>query len=88
TDGPGAQFTPHAGHIPTLAGGIVDGTTAKMANSIGIDIEQSLIHHNATPALLALDSGILAQQSTGLQDLGVTLIMQRGQKKGYHFPDI
>ena len=36
---------------------------------------EALQRHNATPALLALDSGILATQSTGLQDLGVVLVM-------------
>ena len=44
----------------------------------GIDLRQALAHHNTTPALLELDSGILATQSTGLQDLGVILVM--GQK--------
>jgi glycerate-2-kinase len=75
TDGPGAQFNPTLQHIPTLAGGIVDGYTITSANAKGININQVLEQHNATPNLLALDSGILATQSTGLRDLGVVLIM-------------
>ena len=77
TDGPGAQFSARAEHVPTLAGGIVDGCTASEARERGIDIRQELRRHNATPILLALDSGILATQSTGLLDLGVVLIMGR-----------
>ena len=78
TDGPGAQFTAGAEHIPTLAGGIVDGYTVSEAKEKGLDIHKALRRHNATPVLLALDSGILATQSTGLLDLGVVLIMGRG----------
>jgi glycerate-2-kinase len=79
TDGPGAQYTPQAGQIPTLAGGIVDGTTVRAAQERGLDVRQALVHHDATPLLLALDSGILATQSTGLQDLGVVLVMGRSE---------
>jgi glycerate-2-kinase len=79
TDGPGAQYTPDAMHIPTLAGGIIDGTTVHQAQERGLDIRRALVHHDATPLLLALDSGILATQSTGLQDLGVVLVMGRSE---------
>ncbi len=75
TDGPGAQYTPGAEHIPTLAGGIVDGYTMAEAQERNVDLGATLKRHDATPALLALDSGILATQSTGLQDLGVILVM-------------
>jgi glycerate-2-kinase len=75
TDGPGAQYVAGAEQVPTLAGGLVDGTTAGEANERGLDLRQVLQRHDATPALLALDSGILASQSTGLQDLGVILVM-------------
>jgi glycerate 2-kinase len=77
TDGPGAQYTPQAGHVPTLAGGIVDGTTVRAAEERGMDIRHALRRHDVTPLFLALDSGILATQSTGLQDLGVVLVMGR-----------
>ncbi|MFH1084272.1 MAG: DUF4147 domain-containing protein [Chloroflexota bacterium] len=77
TDGPGAQYVPGIGHIPTLAGGIVDGQTLAEARAKGLDIRRALSEHNTTPLFLALDSGILATQNTGLQDLGVALIMGR-----------
>jgi glycerate-2-kinase len=76
TDGPGAQFAPAATGIPTLAGGMVDGQTLSAAAEKGINIQDVLTSHNATPCLLALNSGILATQSTGLQDLGVILVMK------------
>jgi glycerate-2-kinase len=75
TDGPGGQYVAGTAHVPTLAGGIVDGHTVCQAKGKGLDIRQALRQHNVTPLLLALDSGILATQSTGLQDLGVVLIM-------------
>ncbi len=75
TDGPGAQYVPEAGDVPTLAGGIVDGYTVAEAREHGIDLREALRHHDTTPPLLALNSGILATQSTGLQDLGVVLVM-------------
>jgi glycerate-2-kinase len=75
TDGPGAQYMAGAEQVPTLAGGLVDGTTLREAQARGIDLRQALRRHNATPALLALESGVLATQSTGLQDLGVILVM-------------
>jgi len=78
TDGPGAQYVPEAGRIPTLAGGVVDGYTASLARDRGLDIRQALRQHNTTPLLLALDSAILATQNPGLQDLGVTLVLPNG----------
>jgi glycerate-2-kinase len=74
TDGPGGQYVRGGEGIPTLAGGLVDGATAHEAEQRGIDLRDALRRHNTTPALLALDSGILATQSTGLQDLGVILV--------------
>jgi len=77
TDGPGAQYIAGAENIPTLAGAIVDGYTASLARERGLDIRRSLRQHNTTPLLLDLDSGILATQNPGLQDLGVILVMSR-----------
>jgi glycerate 2-kinase len=77
TDGPGAQYVDGAGHLPTLAGGVVDGFTVREAEEWGLDIRRALKGHNATPLLLRLDSGVLATQSTGLQDLGVLLVLGR-----------
>ena len=64
-------------NLPTLAGGVTDGHTLREAEEWGLHIQQELKRHNATPVLLALDSGIRATQSTGLQDLGVALVMGR-----------
>jgi glycerate 2-kinase len=77
TDGPGAQYVDGSEHIPTLAGGLVDGFTVREAEERGLDIRRALNQHNATPILLSLDSGVLATQSTGLQDLGVLLVLGR-----------
>ncbi len=77
TDGPGAQYAPGAEGMPTLAGGIVDGYTVGEAQVRGLDLREALRCHDTTPALLALESGILATQSTGLQDLGVILVRGR-----------
>ncbi len=74
TDGPGAQYLPDGDKIPTLAGGIVDGNTVREAQSRNLDIQESLKAHNVSPLLLALNSGILATQNTGLLDLGVVLV--------------
>ncbi|MBN1400887.1 MAG: hypothetical protein JXA74_08610, partial [Anaerolineae bacterium] len=56
---------------------IVDGYTVGLAREKGIDIRRALRQHDTTPALLTLDSGILATQNTGLRDLGVILVMGR-----------
>jgi len=80
TDGPGAQYVAGAEQIPTLAGGLVDGATVQEARERGVDLREALKRHDATPALLALESGILATQSTGLQDLGVLLVMEKDGK--------
>jgi glycerate 2-kinase len=79
TDGPGTQYVAGAEHIPTLAGGIVDGYTVNLAREQGLDIRRALKQHNTTPLLVALDSGILANQNPGLQDLGIVLVMSRGR---------
>jgi glycerate 2-kinase len=76
TDGPGSQYIAGAVY-PTLAGGLVDGYTVAEAQARGVDLRQALRRHDTTPALLALDSGVLAPQSTGLLDLGVVLVMGR-----------
>lgn len=77
TDGPGAQYVAGCEHLPTLAGAIVDGHTVRQAQQRRIDLRRALARHDTTPVLLDLNSGILATQSTGLQDLGVILVMGR-----------
>ena len=76
TDGPGSQYAKGV-DLPTLAGGIVDGDTLRDAQAKGLSIRDEIRRHNASPTLLALDSGILATQNTGLLDLGVILVMGR-----------
>ena len=77
TDGPGSQYVANADY-PTLAGALVDGHTVAEARAADIDLHTVLTRHNTTPALLALDSAILATQNTGLRDLGVVLVMGDG----------
>jgi glycerate-2-kinase len=81
-DGPGGQFVAGAGGIPTLAGGIVDGETLAEAQAAGIDIREALKHHNSTPALWQLDSGVQASYNISITDLGVTLILGRSSTTG------
>jgi len=76
TDGPGSQYASGV-HYPTLAGGLVDGHTAARAREHEIDLREALRRHDTTPTLLALDSGVLSPQSTGLQDLSVILVAGR-----------
>lgn len=73
TDGPGIQFN-NKRNIQTLAGGIVDGETVKEADEENIDIFASLRKHDTTPALMKINSGILASQNISLVDLTVVLI--------------
>jgi glycerate 2-kinase len=75
TDGPGTQFTSGKQTLPCLAGGIVDGFTAREAPAAGVDISDALRRHDATPALWRLRCGILAEPSISLNDMTVALIM-------------
>jgi glycerate 2-kinase len=77
TDGPGAQFAPEDPGIPTLTGGMVDGQTAAEAKAAGVDIWAELGHHNTTPALWQVGSGIWATQNISVGDMGVVLIRGR-----------
>jgi glycerate-2-kinase len=60
-----------------LTGGIVDGQTACEAKARGIDLVDALKHHNTSPALYALDSGIVATQNISIGDFTVTLVLGR-----------
>ncbi len=75
TDGPGFQFADDSGEIPCLAGGIVDGQTAETAKKMGVDLLGELKHHNTTPALWKLKSGIVVSPNISLIDLTVALIL-------------
>jgi glycerate 2-kinase len=75
TDGPGGQFWDSGLSIPCLAGGIVDGETLSEASAAGVDVEEALRRHDASPALWRLGSGVLATHGVSLLDLRVTLVM-------------
>ncbi len=75
TDGPGGRLDQDEESYICLAGGIVDGHTAHNARAIGVDIEDALRRHDATPTLLSLGSGIRAEPNISLNDLTVALIM-------------
>jgi len=75
TDGPGTQFADAPEGTPILAGGLVDGTTAEQAGTTGVDIDEALKRHNVTPALQALDSGVVATPGISLIDMTVVLVM-------------
>jgi len=75
TDGPGTQLILDSKNIPCLAGGIVDGETLKEAKELGLDLEEHLINHNATPALWKLNCGIVATPNISIDDLSVTIIL-------------
>ncbi len=77
TDGPGVQLVEGCEGLPPLAGGIVDGYTIQEAQERGVDLAEALRCHNTTPALCALDSGVIASHNISLNDLTVTLIMGR-----------
>ena len=74
TDGPGGQFHASGATIPCLAGGVVDGTTARAAELAGVDIQDVLRRHDTTPALWQLGDAILATHSVSLLDLRVALV--------------
>jgi len=76
TDGPGTQFVQGHAPLPCLAGGLVDGFTHAEAVAAGVDISDALQRHDATPALLGLQDGILAEPGISLNDLTVALIMR------------
>jgi glycerate-2-kinase len=76
TDGPGGDFGVEG--VNCLAGGIVDGQTVAQAKAAGVDIWAAVTQHNTSQALWKLESGIVATPNIALGDLGVTLILGRG----------
>ena len=77
SDGPSAQFVEGGKSYPTLAGGIVDGTTLVRAESKGIDIHRALRRHDSTPMLCKTGDGIIATPNISMNDLDVILISGR-----------
>ena len=77
TDGPGHQFVDGREEVPVLAGGIVDGDTARRARELGIDLNDVLKRHDTSPALHALDDGIVTTMAMSMGDLSVALILDR-----------
>ena len=80
TDGPGFQFSHGAEEIPCLSGGIVDGWTGEEAKRKGVDIIGELKHHNTTPALWKLDSGVVVSPNISVIDLTAALILGPSKK--------
>ncbi len=80
TDGPGFQFSHGAKEIPCLSGGIVDGWTGEEAKRKGVDIIGELKHHNTTPALWKLNSGVVVSPNISLIDLTAALILGPSKK--------
>lgn len=74
TDGPGGLLLP--GAPACLGGGIVDGTTAELAEKMGLSIEESLKDHDTSGILWQLGSGISMEQNISLNDLTVILIQE------------
>jgi glycerate 2-kinase len=59
TDGPGCQYTKgRAGMPECLGGGIVDGYMMDEAKKAGVNVIEELKHHNTSPALWRIDSGL------------------------------
>ena len=77
TDGPGHQFVDGHEDVPVLAGAIVDGSTLARAEESDYDLFDALKRHDTSPALHALDDGIIASPSLRMCDLSVTLILDR-----------
>ena len=77
TDGPGHQFVDGREDVPVLAGGIVDGETARRARELGIDLRDVLKRHDTSPALYALDDGVITNMAMSMGDLNVALILGR-----------
>lgn len=83
TDGPGHQFVQgeEYARIPVLTGGIVDYSTVQRAQERGIDLAAAVKRHDTSPALYALDDGIVTTPAMSMGDLSITLILG-------HSPDI
>lgn len=75
TDGPGHQFVEGYDHIPVLTGAIVDGTTAKRASDLGLDLYEAIKRHHTSPLLYELGDGIVATPNMSMGDLTITLIL-------------
>ncbi|MCX7671659.1 MAG: DUF4147 domain-containing protein, partial [Anaerolineae bacterium] len=81
TDGPGIQFTEQKlGGITCLAGGIVDGETVREAAENGVNLAEALKHHDTSPALYHLNSGVIATQNISIGDFTVTLVLGRREE--------
>jgi glycerate 2-kinase len=79
TDGPGHQFVQgeEYARIPVLTGGMVDYSTLQRAQERGIDLAAAVKRHDTSPALYALDDGIVTTPAMSMGDLSITLILGR-----------
>lgn len=74
TDGPGGFQYPGAPQC--LAGGIVDGYTAREAAESGIDLFKCLQNHATSETLWKLGCGVHAVAGVSALDLGIILVME------------
>ena len=58
----------------------MDGRTLDSAKKAGIDVVEALRRHNTTPALLKLNSGVVASPNISLIDLTVAIITGQASK--------
>ena len=67
-----------------MTGGMVDGSTLKMAKALGLDLPKAIRKHNATPILEQLgDAVFTGQTGTNINDLKLLLVSAPGgQDKG------
>ena len=77
TDGPGTQFHPARDKMPCLAGAVVDGETIDAINALGVDVIEVLQKHNTSPVLWQTGDGVVATPNNSLNDLRVTLVLDR-----------
>lgn len=79
TDGPGGNFDDEAykNGIVNLAGGIVDGETMTEAAEAGVNVLAAIRDHATSGALWKLNSGVHARQCISINDIALTLIMDK-----------
>ncbi len=57
---------------------MVDSSTLRRFQELGVDLKDALKRHDTSPALYRLDDGIVASMAMSLGDLHVALILDRG----------
>lgn len=77
TDGPGGYICAEAERsgVRILSGGIVDGTSAQKAQSLGIDLSAALAAHAASAPLWHMGDALIASQNVSVGDLSCCIIL-------------